>query len=310
MQRWKASKEELQEISGAFAKLRTDPKRENARQELESAEATFGTYIEKYTAGNRFPAEISGLHMGRARARILQNDIAYGKRPEKAAEAVTDYDVAIGIMDADFKAHPEKPMYSEYPDALTRRALAKEEIKAWEGAVQDYTRAIEAWRPPENRPDIPLRGNAKPQEGDGLGVNPLVLNYRGNALCQLGKYDEALTDYQEATDIFLNDGEQRQASLSRANEALALFGAGEREQAIKTMKSVIREDPGVTDMHVALAATYWRDGVVGKAEGEWQFACENISTGCAAYKDMDWVTNIRRWPPNLVRELQAFLGRQ
>lgn len=36
----------------------------------------------------------------------------------------------------------------------------------------------------------------------GLGVNPLVLNFRGNALSQLGRFREALQDYREATEIF------------------------------------------------------------------------------------------------------------
>ena len=40
----------------------------------------------------------------------------------------------------------------------------------------------------------------------GLGVNPLVLNFRGNALSQLGRFREALQDYREATEIFRKDG--------------------------------------------------------------------------------------------------------
>ena len=47
------------------------------------------------------------------------------------------------------------------------------------------------------------------QEGDGLGANPLILNFRGNALAQLGRFDEAVEDYVEATQIFDADGEAR-----------------------------------------------------------------------------------------------------
>lgn len=39
----------------------------------------------------------------------------------------------------------------------------------------------------------------------GLGVNPLVLNFRGNAFSQLGRFREALADYREATEIFRQD---------------------------------------------------------------------------------------------------------
>jgi len=299
---------ELQEIAGAFAALSLDPSRPGGKAALEGAEETLGRAIARYEGPLQRPQEERAmLHMARARARVMQNDLAYGKRPEKAAEAVEDLDVAVGIMEEDFRRNPGKPLYSEYPDTLVRRALAKEELKRWEGAVEDYGRAILLWRPPPGRPDIPLRGNARPAEGDGLGVNPLVLNFRGNALSQLGRFEEALADYQEATDIFLNDGELRQASLSRANEALALYGAGRRSESVKTMQSVIRKDPGVTDMHVALAAVYWADGNVGRAESEWQFACENIDTGCQQYKDLTWVTEIRRWPLPLVDALRNFL---
>lgn len=298
---------ELKEIAGAFATMSMEPKPE-ARPALEEAESTLGRAIARYEGVLKRPkVERALLRLGRARARVLLNDLAFGKRPEKAAEAVKDLDVAIGIMEDDFKDNPGKQVYSEYPDALVRRALAQEELKQWAGAVEDYSRAISLWRPPPGTPDKALRGNVSPAEGDGLGVNPLVLNFRGNALCQLGRYSEALVDYQEAADIFTNDREFRQASLSRANEALALYGDGQREEAVRTMQAVVRKDPGVTDMHVALAAVYWAYGDVGRAEGEWLFACEKIDTGCQQYKDLEWVAEIRRWPPQLVNALKSFL---
>jgi len=304
------TREELQGIAGAFASLAADPERPDARADVERAEATLGRAIERYEGVlAKSQEERALLRLGRARARVMLNDIARGRRPEKAAEAVGDLNVAVGIMEDDFKRNPGKALYSEYPDALVRRALAKEELKEWEGAVDDYSRAILLWRPPPGTLDKPLRGNAVPQEGDGLGVNPLVLNFRGNALSQLGRYTEALSDYQEATDIFLADGEFRQASLSKANEALAMYGDQRFEEAVKTMQAVIRKDPGVTDMHVALAAVYWDSGNVGRAEDEWRFACEKIDTGCQQYKDLTWVSTIRRWPPNLTTALSKFLAK-
>ena len=41
------------------------------------------------------------------------------------AGAIQDYDVGISIMEEDFRQHPERAMYSEYPDALVKRGLAK-----------------------------------------------------------------------------------------------------------------------------------------------------------------------------------------
>lgn len=291
--------------------MNADPARPGAGAALEAAEATLGRAIERYEGVlNRPKEERALLRMGRARSRVMQNDLAGGRRPEKAAEAVGDLDVAVGIMENDFRDNPGKALYSEYPDVLVRRALAKEELKDWNGAVSDYSRAVLLLRPPPGTPDKPMRGDARITEGDGLGMNPLILNYRGNALSQLERFEEALADYQEATEIFLADGELRQASLSRANEALALYGAGRRGEAVKTMQAVVRKDPGVTDMHVALAAVYWAQGEVGRAEDRWQFACEKIDTGCQQYKDLTWVTEIRRWPKPLVADLRRFLAGQ
>lgn len=251
--------------------------------------------------------EKARLRLGRARARIALNDMVGGSLPEKAKGAVEDYDVAIGIMEDDLRRNPDKLMYSEYPDALVKRGLANEELKNWGGAAQDYTKAIDALRPKDGRPDKAMKGGATIQEGDGLGMNPLILNFRGNALSQLGRYDEAVEDYREATQIFDNDGEVRQASFSRANEALALFGAGRDAEAEKVMQVVVRNDPGVTDAHVALAASYWSQRKIAEAESQWKFACENIDTGCQSYKDLKWVAEIRRWPPSLVASLRDFL---
>lgn len=43
----------------------------------------------------------------------------------QVAGAIQDYDVGISIMEDDFRQHPERMMYSEYPDALVKRGLAK-----------------------------------------------------------------------------------------------------------------------------------------------------------------------------------------
>ena len=73
---------------------------------------------------------------------------------------------------------------------------------------------------------------------------------------------------------------------------------------------MIRKNPGFGDMHVALAADAWGKGDYINALKEWNFVCDKISTGCAAYEDKEWVTTVRRWPPQLVEKLQQFLHRE
>jgi tetratricopeptide (TPR) repeat protein len=66
---------------------------------------------------------------------------------------------------------------------LSNRALAYEGLSDWEGALRDYSEVIRLSR-------------------DIGGVPPYVLNSRGNALASLGRFDEALADYNEATSVF------------------------------------------------------------------------------------------------------------
>lgn len=309
------TKEDLNGIVAAMTALQRDPMQPGTEKALEEAEESFGRYIARWEGpllksnNKQNRVERGRLHASRAQARLNLNDIAGGRKPEKVVGAIEDFDVTLKLIDENFRDFPE-PIYSEYPSTLVRRGLAKEALKDWEGAVQDYTKAVDVMRPTDGRPDLPLRGNAKPAEGDGLGENPLVLNFRGNALSRLGRFKEAVVDYREATAIFLNDREIRQASLSRTNEALALFGDGQNAEAVKVLESVVRRDPKVADPHVALAAHYWNAQDVGRAETEWSFACSDSDTGCQEYKNLEWVSDIRRWPPSLVASLRSFLQGQ
>ena len=116
-------------------------------------------------------------------------------------------------------------------------------------------------------------------------------------------------DFEASADLFLASRDEEDALLARANAALTYYELGYEESALKLMNDVIRRQPGFTDMRVALAAHAWGEGNLGAAEKEWRFACENTSTGCAVYRDLDYVQRIRRWPPTLVTKLGGFLGK-
>eukprot|EP00965_Chrysotila_dentata_P012054 395657-Pleurochrysis_carterae.AAC.8 len=73
---------------------------------------------------------------------------------------------------------------------------------------------------------------------------------------------------------------------------------------------VITRTPGFTDLHVMLAADAWSVGDRDNAFREWEFACESISTGCRNYKDIQWLTEVRRWPPELIERQRRFLERR
>ena len=105
------------------------------------------------------------------------------------------------------------------------------------------------------------------------------------------------------------DNEYTQAALSRCNEALSLFGVNEPVEAVSIMEDVVRRDPNIADARVALAASYWSEGDYSRAEDAWRVACQNTDVGCQKYKDLSWVKDIRRWPPQLVADLGRFLNR-
>jgi len=299
------SPEDLNLLRTAFSRLAVDPRQPGARAELEAGEIAFGQAIARWegplrgTTGDRVQ-----LRLGRAQTRITINDITGGRLPEKAEAAVQDFNEVVRIMEKEDSG--AKGTFN-YPDVFVRRALAKEEIAygrrdqtMWAAAAEDYSRAIQMWRD----------GSLGPDQGVGLGVNPMVLNFRGNALSQLGRFEEAFADYHEATDIFVKDRQLRQASLSRSNEGLALFGAGRANEALSVMEAVARRDPDLADPHVVLAAVYWSQVKIGRAEEQWQLACEKSEGGCSQYKDLAWVQDIRRWPETLVSKLRTFFRRE
>ena len=58
------------------------------------------------------------------------------------AAAIKDYDVGISIMEEDFKRRPEQMMYSEYPDALVKRGLAKARSDVFRHFIYDEILSI------------------------------------------------------------------------------------------------------------------------------------------------------------------------
>ena len=91
---------------------------------------------------------------------------------------------------------------------------------------------------------------------------------------------------------------------------MTLYGLGRRDESVKIAKQVVTRYQGLTDLHVLLAADAWDRGERELALKEWSFACDGISSGCAKYRDRNWLTTVRRWPQNLVDAQLAFLDRR
>ncbi len=163
----------------------------------------------------------------------------------------------------------------EYPDAYLNRGIAYEGKKLWQKAIADYNHVLEI----------------SPQDS-------VALNNRGNAKAGQQKWQDALADYQLAADLAPT------FPMPRGNASLIQYQIGDRSEAIRNMRNLVRKYPMYSDMRAALAAALWVEGQQGEAESNWVAAVGLDNR----YQDLDWIENIRRWPPSMVQALSRFLN--
>ena len=163
----------------------------------------------------------------------------------------------------------------EYPDAYLNRGIAYEGQRQWEQAIADYNYVL----------------SLTPQD-------PVALNNRGNAKAGQQKWQEALDDYQQAAEIAPT------FPMARGNASLIQYQLGDRSEAIRNMRNLVRKYPMYSDMRAALAATLWVEGKQGEAESNWVAAVGLDNR----YQDLEWIENIRRWPPSMIQALSRFLN--
>jgi len=161
------------------------------------------------------------------------------------------------------------------PDPYLNRGAVWEALGEWETAIADYNRVLKL------NPD-----------------DPAAFNNRGNAEAGQGEWDLAIADYQAAITL------QPSFSLAYGNYALALYQAGDIEKSMQIIKSLVRKYPSFVDMRAALTAALWEQGQQGEAESNW-VAVVGLD---GRYKDINWVSNVRRWPPKMVDALDKFLS--
>jgi tetratricopeptide (TPR) repeat protein len=199
------SKNDIENVQKAF--------RDFDSKQLDAADIEFTVAIAKWKSLNRPRDEVVSLIKARANVR-LDN--------KKFESSLSDYNEAIEMMRSDGEDAQGIAKYPEYPDTFVGRGGAKEGFADWDGALQDYNKAINLWG-----------------GGRGEGVNPYVLTYRGNVLCRLGKYREAIDDYEAASNRFIGMRDIPRYSDSRANLALALYEVGQTTDSIKVNLSLI-----------------------------------------------------------------------
>jgi len=162
-----------------------------------------------------------------------------------------------------------------YPDPYINRGTAWEGLQAWDQAIADYDRAI-ALNPRD----------------------PVAYNNRGNAYGGAGNWEAARSDFQKAA--FLAPG----FAGANVNYALSLYQLGEVPEATRQLRSLVRRYSQFADPRAALTAVLWGQGLAGEAESNW-YPVIGLDP---RYGDLDWLQNIRRWPPAVVTALGKFLS--
>ena len=133
--------------------------------------------------------------------------------------AIKDFNGAIELMKSDGEKADGTANYPEYVSAFVDRGLVYEGLGKWSESLDDYNKAITLWG-----------------GGRGENINPFVLNYRGNVLTRLNKFDEAILDYDASSKLFLDQRDIARYSEARSNYALALYQVGDTDAAVKAMK--------------------------------------------------------------------------
>lgn len=165
----------------------------------------------------------------------------------------------------------------EAPDPYLNRGIVYERLEKWEEAIADYNLVLEI-----------------------DAEDAIAYNNRGNAEAGLGEWEKAIGDYQKAFEIAPD------YAFARANYALALYQNRQTDEGITIMKNLAKKYTNFADMRAALSACLWEQGKQGEAESNWVAAVGLDSR----YQDLDWVANIRRWPPVVVSALEKFLTLQ
>ena len=160
------------------------------------------------------------------------------------------------------------------PDPYINRGIAWEALGDWSKAIEDYDRAIE--------------------------LNPkdaVAYNNRGNAKGGAGDWPGAANDFKTATALAPG------LAAAGVNYALALYQIGEKQEATRLLKNLVRKYSQFADPRAALSAVLWDQGLKGEAESNW-YPVMGLDP---RYKDLDWLRTIRRWPPKAVQAIDLFL---
>tara|TARA_Y100001970_G_scaffold294301_1_gene450123 strand:+ start:25084 stop:25878 length:795 start_codon:yes stop_codon:yes gene_type:complete len=163
---------------------------------------------------------------------------------------------------------------NEY-DPYINRGIAQEAKQNWDKAAEDYLKVIE-----------------------NDSANPSAIYNLANVRNSQCSWREARDLYKKASSI--SSG----FVMARSSMALLDYQLGNYEAAENEFRKLIRKYPYFADARAGLTALLWQKGAFGEAESNW-VAASGLDI---RYSNNNWLTEIRRWPPNPATDLDQFLS--
>jgi len=166
-------------------------------------------------------------------------------------------------------------------DIFISRGIVLEKLLLWNEAIDDYKRANSIYR-------------RRPFSGD----DPIVFSNIANAETGLLQWENALKDFSYAIKL------KPDFIAPQIGRALVQYQLGQYSTAGECFESLVDLYPEFPD-GLALYAIYcFHIGDMKEANYHWTIATKLDPR----YREVEWVRDIRRWPPALIADLAAYLG--
>jgi len=239
---------------------------------LALSQLSFLPMREDLPGGITIPKAISSLHP------LPQEELAQAYAKANALLTQGSFEKAFEEIQ---KANDVGP---DIVDVLVTRGIIEEKLLRWDDAIHDYEKALKLQtKLPFSSPD------------------PTILSNLANAEAGKGLWEDALKDFDKATQ--LSSGYRGDYVAPRLGSALAKYQLGRKDEARAYFTALVAQYPIFPDGLAALAVmTFDKDGGGEQAKALWERALEQDSR----YADLEWVQDIRRWPPALVASLVSF----
>lgn len=163
-------------------------------------------------------------------------------------------------------------------DFYYSKGICEEKLNLWNDAIGDYSKAIEI-----SRKNFFSRDD------------PYLFNNLANAEEGKGDYNQALIDFTYAASL------DSTFEAPQLNRALVLFQLGKIDESLLYFEDLHKKYPNYSDGNAVLALII-QDTDHERAKELWK----EVIIQDSRYGDLDWIKNIRRWPPNLVESFIRF----